>query len=107
MFEDVPDVKYHPWITRYCEVMNNYYDGENFRWDEENVLRQVKAALHDHKEIMEITWRRMYDVLGGVMSFSTVYSYGWDRDEGTRVLRKKFEEMAYPKVLDKSLEDYL
>jgi hypothetical protein len=107
MFEDVPEVKYHPWIVRYCEVMNLHYEGDGYVWDEEIVLRQVKTALHDHREIMEITWGRMSSVLGGVMSFSTVYGHGWDWDEETRALRKKFEEMAYPKVLDKSLEDYL
>jgi hypothetical protein len=107
MFEDVPDVKYHPWITRYCEGMNFYHAEDGLAWDEEVVLRQVRAALRDHKEIMEITWARMSHVLGGSFSFSPVYNYGWDRDEGTRALRKKFEEMAYPKVLDKSLEDYL
>lgn len=107
MFEDVLEVKYHPWVTRYCEAMNIAFGEEGLDWDEENVLRQVKAALRDHKEIMGITWMRMYDVLGGVMSFSAVYTYGWDQDEGTRVLRKKFEEMAYPAVLDKNLEDYL
>ena len=107
MFEDVPDVKYHPWITRYCEVMNLYYEGDRYVWDEEIVLRKVKTALHDHRGIMEINWARMSSVLGDVMSLSAVYSYGWDRDEDTRALRKKFEEMAYPAVLNKSLEDYL
>ena len=107
MFEDVPDIKYHPWVTRYCEVMNSYLEEENLFWDAENVLYEVKAALHNHKKIMGITWSRMHDVLGGSYSFATVYQHGWDMDEETRVLRKKFEEMAYPAVLNKSLEDYL
>lgn len=101
---------YHPYIVRYVEDYNRRYRVDHL-CNEEDTLQEVKAALHNHREIMSINWASLRRVLFGPHSdttvFSRTYCEGWDFNEETKALRRMFEEMAYPKVLDKKLEDYL
>lgn len=100
---------YHPYIVRYVEHYNRHYGAGTY--NEEDTLQVVKDALHNHREIMGLNWVMFSRILFGPHDnkpvFSNTFTNGWDFSEDTKALRRVFEEMAYPRVLGKKLEDYL
>lgn len=95
---------FHPHVMTYATLYSSRYD---MAISPEQVLGMLKRSLANHRDIMDISWSYMSHLIGYRDAFSVVYTHGWYFDEDTRELRRLFEQMVHPKLLDKQLEDYL
>lgn len=96
-------MNYHPVLLAYANPRSKSHSG---------YLHELAVmCLEDKNKIISFRWSFLANAMGdsGLRHvLSRVYDLGWDHDEGTRNMKKRFQDIVnFEGLGNKSLEDYL